>query len=71
MSWETGDPWPYPLGWPLMAGAQVGWLCPKCGAVYAPWVAQCFANHLGDVTASSGTGGQPADPPGTDDKATP
>lgn len=20
---------------------QAGWICPKCGVVYAPWVASC------------------------------
>lgn len=22
-------------------GTQHGWECPKCGSVYAPWMAQC------------------------------
>lgn len=22
-----------------------GWICPVCGRVNAPWVAQCFCNH--------------------------
>nr|DAL92885.1 MAG TPA: zinc finger Ran-binding domain-containing protein [Caudoviricetes sp.] len=25
--------------------AQEGWICPRCGKVNAPWVAQCFCNR--------------------------
>ena len=29
--------------------AQYGWICPQCGAVWAPWQAQCL-NCLGSRT---------------------
>jgi len=30
-----------------------GWQCPVCGAVYAPWVAQCSNSHARHTTAST------------------
>jgi hypothetical protein len=33
-----------------------GWLCPRCGTVHAPWVAQCQCRAPVVVTASSESG---------------
>lgn len=32
---------------------MIGWECPKCGAVYAPWVAKCSANHTTSTITSN------------------
>ncbi len=33
---------------------NVGWLCPRCGAVNAPWVRMCYCQR-GDVNLNYGT----------------
>lgn len=30
--------------------AQVGWICPKCGAGLAPWVSRCSCQDKWEVT---------------------
>ena len=36
--------------------STAGWLCPRCGTVHAPWVAQCQCRAPVVVTASSESG---------------
>jgi hypothetical protein len=31
-----------PMGGNTRPVGQMGWICPRCGACYAPWVVQCF-----------------------------
>lgn len=38
----------------MNCGTEYGWVCPKCGKVYAPDVKECFTcNYLANITASS------------------
>ena len=30
------------VNFPTNPPGSMGWVCPKCGSVYAPWVATCF-----------------------------
>ena len=33
-----------------------GWMCPKCGACYAPFIAECHrCNGLGSIQSVTGT----------------
>jgi hypothetical protein len=34
-------------GWHTPQPPQQGWLCPRCGAINAPWVSQCMCMPRG------------------------
>lgn len=36
---------------------QEGWVCPKCGRVYAPWVSMCEYCGGKTITVADGTSG--------------
>ena len=38
---------------------QEGWVCPKCGRVYAPWKSMCEYCGGKTVTVADGTSGMP------------
>lgn len=33
--------WPNNPTQPIIQPARIGWECPKCGAIMAPWMANC------------------------------
>ena len=37
---------------------QEGWICPKCGSVWAPWVGECSVCHI-ESSSFSGTATRP------------
>lgn len=43
-----------------------GWVCPKCGAVYAPWVATCQVCKPQKITYGNGTEIKPYSRPYSD-----
>ena len=39
-----------------------GWICPRCGRVWAPWIPQCKCTVITSTTVTSGHS-MPADSP--------
>ena len=37
-------------GEPYLGWGQMGWICPKCGKVLAPWKAECDCHERNTVT---------------------
>jgi len=61
--WREGWPIPWCTCSEVEPGdyspAMQGWICPRCGRVYAPWIAVCGTCGPGLVTTDS-TNGTPA-----------
>lgn len=52
----TSAPMTYLTGSGLDLNIQSGWVCPKCGRVYAPWMAMCSTcGGIRDLTWTSNT----------------